>query len=171
MRREARDGEDLADRREDVGQLDRRVDGRPRRTEIRPRSLRELHEERDLEDVPVEEDAVLVLAVLAEALAVVGEDDDEGPVVEPLLPEEGEEAADDGVRRPRSRRRRGCPDAATGTAPAARRARAARRDGGTRRGRVRRLPSQPSSRASVSGPGRWTRLCACAVVVGSRLSS
>ncbi len=40
---------------------------------------------------------MLVFAVLSEALAVVGEDDQEGPVVEPLLPEKRKEAADDGV--------------------------------------------------------------------------
>ena len=69
-----------ADRREDVDQLDRG----PTRPAERAPSFGQLHEERDLEDLAVEEDAVLVLAVLAEPLAVVREEDDERPVVEPL---------------------------------------------------------------------------------------
>src|SRR5262249_28391610 len=47
----------------------------------------------------VEENPVLVLAVLAQSLAVVGEEDDERPLVEAFRFQEGDERADDRIRR------------------------------------------------------------------------
>ena len=59
----------------------------------------ELHEERHLERLAVEEDAVLVLAVLPEPLAVVGEEDDEALLVEAERLQPVDQLAHDGVRR------------------------------------------------------------------------
>ena len=61
------------------------------------RPLRQLEDQRHLERLAVEEDAVLLLAVVAQPLAVVGEEDDDRPVVDPLLLQLGEQVADDRV--------------------------------------------------------------------------
>ena len=58
----------------------------------------ELHQERHLDRLAVEEDAVLLFAVVAEALAVIGEQDDEGSVVEPEPAQAIEERAHRGIR-------------------------------------------------------------------------
>src|SRR5262249_4429570 len=58
-----------------------------------------LDEERNADRLAVEENPVLVLAVLAQSLAVVGEEDDERPLVEAFRFQEGDERADDRVRR------------------------------------------------------------------------
>ena len=63
----------------------------------RTRASRELDEERNTKLLAVEEDPVLVLAVVAEPLAVVGEEDDDRLVVDPFRFQETEEASDDRV--------------------------------------------------------------------------
>ena len=89
----ARHARALGDRREDVEERRGLVDGFARAP-----AARELHEERHLQALAVEEHPVLGLAVLAEALAVVREEDDHGPVVEPARLQERDELSDDGVR-------------------------------------------------------------------------
>src|SRR4029453_6068449 len=68
--------------------------GDARSTELRARKL---HEERDPDLLAIEKDAVLVLAVVAQPLPMVGKEDDDRAVVEPFLAEEIEEASDDRV--------------------------------------------------------------------------
>ncbi len=84
--------EQVEDRRDDVDQCD-----------IAPHALAgtrgagELHDQRHLDLLAVEQQAVLVLAVVAQTLAVVGEQDDERALVEPAAIELGEEIADQRV--------------------------------------------------------------------------
>ena len=59
-----------------------------------PRAAGQLHQQRHLDRLAVEEDAVLVLAVLAQPLAVVGEQDDQRAVVDPELSQLGDQVAD-----------------------------------------------------------------------------
>ena len=63
-----------------------------------PRAARELDEERNPELLAVEKDPVLVLAVVAEPFAVIGEEDDDRPVVDPFRLQESEKASEDRVR-------------------------------------------------------------------------
>src|SRR6185295_7634239 len=80
--------------RHDVDQADRRSDpaaGEP--------AVRELEDQRHLERLAIEQDAVLLLAVIAEPLAVIGKEHDDGPIVETQALELVEEPADDSVRR------------------------------------------------------------------------
>jgi len=90
---EAGQAEDVADRREDVRELDRSADGRSGKG-----LPRQLDDERHLDRLAIEEDAVLLLPVVAEPFAVVGEEDDERPVVDPQLLQLVEKRADDAVR-------------------------------------------------------------------------
>jgi len=90
--RKARNRQHLADRREDVGDLHRRLDARAGQG-----ASGELDQERDLNRLAVEKDAVLHLAVVSEAFSVIGEEEDQGPVVETDPLELGEEPSHDCV--------------------------------------------------------------------------
>src|SRR5260370_2991386 len=87
-----RSGRSLEDRGEDVDELDRCIDARSP-----PFPARQLHEQRDLECLAVEEDAVLLFAVLVESFAVIGEKDDERFVVDAFLFQKIEKLPDDGI--------------------------------------------------------------------------
>src|SRR5439155_13128897 len=60
---------------------------------------RELQEERYVKDLAIEQDAVLLLAVVPEAFPVVGDEKDDRAVVDPLALELPEELSHDGVAR------------------------------------------------------------------------
>ncbi len=78
----------VEDRRRDVGQLGGRVDRLSR-----PGAARELDEQRHLERLSIEEDAVGVVAVVAEPFAVIRHQDDESVVVVPQFAQTVEQAA------------------------------------------------------------------------------
>jgi hypothetical protein len=59
---------------------------------------RQLQHQRDLQRFPIQEDAVLLLPVVEQALAMVGQEHDQRSVVEVLLLERGDEAPDQAVR-------------------------------------------------------------------------
>ena len=61
--------------------------------------MRQLHDQRHLQRFAIEQDPVLVFAVLAEPFAVIGEKDDRRLVVEAFLFQRIEEAADDRIGR------------------------------------------------------------------------
>jgi hypothetical protein len=77
---------------EDIGQRGRRGN---RAAGIARR--RELQQQRHLDRLAVEEDAVLLFPMVAEAFAVVGDDEDEGAVVEPAVAQELQEVAHDRI--------------------------------------------------------------------------
>ncbi len=80
----------LGDRREDVGE------GHGRRHRLaRAPAPRKLHEERHVDRLAVEQDAVLVLAVVVQALTVIREKDHERAVVEPALLQKRDHLAHD----------------------------------------------------------------------------
>ncbi len=82
------------DRRHDVGQRDGRREPGPGLARAR-----QLQQERDVEDLAIEQDPVLLLPVVSEPLPVVGDEKDDGAIVEPLALQAVDELADDGVRR------------------------------------------------------------------------
>ena len=137
--------------RGDVHQLRRRGDRGP--AEARSG---ELQEQRHLQGLAVEEDPVLRLAVLAQPLAVVGEQDDHGLVVDPPVFQLLQEPPT--TRRPRrSRRRRERPCSARRTARGACRACGARRGG--RRGRTACPPWCAATRGLRPASPRRTAGC------------
>ncbi len=79
----------FGDRGKDVDQSDRDPDAGPRAARTR-----KLHEERHADRLAVKEDAVLVLAVVAEPLPVIRGEHDDRAVVETALPQVSEETAD-----------------------------------------------------------------------------
>ena len=60
--------------------------------------VRRLDDQRNLQRLAIQKDAVLLLAVIEQPFAVIGDKDDERAIVELSLPEKIEEAADDRVR-------------------------------------------------------------------------
>ena len=59
--------------------------------------LRQLHDQRNLQRLAIEKEAVLLLAVLAEAFAMVGKQDDQGFIVDALALQIVDEITDDAI--------------------------------------------------------------------------
>ena len=94
LRRGASTPDGISDRGREVGQLHRCGDAL-----ALSRGLRELQHQRNLERFAIEEDPVLVFAVIAEAFAVIRDQQDHGAVVDALRLQIVEKLADDVVRR------------------------------------------------------------------------
>ena len=105
--------------------------------------LRQLDEERHADRLVVEEEAVFLLAVIAQPLAVVGEQHDQRAVVEAEVAQALQQPAERPRRPRRSRRRKA---QAQRIAPAVRRACAARRRGRTGRTAGRACPTAMRAR-------------------------
>ena len=123
---------------------------------------RQLDHQRNVDRLAVEENAVLVLAVVVEPLAVVRQEDDEGAVVDVLVLEVLQERADDLVG-PRDLAVVGQLVAAERRAPAARTASGARRGEGTRR-------TGPSARGPIQSVQQRLRLAPVALDARQRLA-
>ena len=122
------------------------------------------YHERDVRGGVVDEVRVRRLAVVAQALAVVGGEDDERALEQPLLPQPGRQPPDHLVRVGDFAEVRLASGSARRTAPAARRACAGRRGGPRRRsdaaGRSRARRARSSSpRRPASGPCRARPPC------------
>ena len=123
-------------------------------------------DERHADGRVVDEDAVRRLAVLAEALAVVGGEDDERVVEHAVLPEPVEQPSRRRGRPRRSRRRTASARAPPDRSSAGRRAGAGRRSAprgrtAARRRSLRQSSSQASARSAVRGAGRSRIMKSC----------
>src|SRR5207244_7156981 len=80
----------IENRRKDIDELNRRADGHSRFC-----LMRQLDHQRDLELLAINEDCMFLFAMIAEAFAMIGEQDDQRLVVDTLLLQIIDELADD----------------------------------------------------------------------------